>query len=89
MTDIIRPLSAFNQNQLLRTAKRSVKAKNLQTNMVLTNYLIAGTASGARLELSASLMAGYGSDGVTKQFYFQASDGQAYFAKQTRESKYP
>ncbi len=73
-------MQAFNQNKLLRAAKGSVQAKNLEANMVLTNFLIAGTASGARLELSASLMAGYGADGITKQFWLGAADGKAYFA---------
>lgn len=40
--------------------------------------VIGGTVNGTRVVLDAAYIAGY-SDATTKQFYLQASDGEAYF----------
>jgi hypothetical protein len=44
----------------------------------ITGATIRTAASGARIEMTSSLLAGYAADGTTKEFYLQASDGKAY-----------
>ncbi len=44
----------------------------------ITGGLIRTAASGARVQIDATSLAGYGTDGVTKQFYLDANDGKAY-----------
>jgi hypothetical protein len=44
----------------------------------ITGATIRTAASGARIEMTSSLLAGYATDGTTKEFYLQASDGKAY-----------
>ncbi len=44
----------------------------------ITGGLIRTAASGARVQMDGTYLAGYDSDGVTKQFYLNASDGKAH-----------
>lgn len=44
----------------------------------ITGGTIRTAASGARIEMTSTLLAGYASDGTTKEFYAQASDGKLY-----------